>query len=214
METEFHGDPVAGGTYPALIWKAFMERAVRYLKQPPKEFASPPSLYAAPVTVTWRDGQLERDNGVCTDTFQLAFYSGQEPRRVADCHANEVDVPDTRGNTLADAKARLAGTPLTSTVVTQPAEPGQRLGVVVGQIPVAGKVSAWSKVTLVVPKAQHGVVPKVVGMPVRAARKRLDPLDVDVALDGPRRGSVVAQKPAPGVAAAPGMRVVLSVKRR
>ena len=25
MLTEFHGDPVAGGTYPALIWKSFME---------------------------------------------------------------------------------------------------------------------------------------------------------------------------------------------
>ncbi len=29
METEFEGDPVAGGTFPALIWKSFMERALR-----------------------------------------------------------------------------------------------------------------------------------------------------------------------------------------
>ena len=28
METEFHGEPVAGGTLPALIWKAFMTRAL------------------------------------------------------------------------------------------------------------------------------------------------------------------------------------------
>jgi len=28
METEFHGEPVAGGTLPALIWKAFMGRAL------------------------------------------------------------------------------------------------------------------------------------------------------------------------------------------
>ena len=25
MLTEFHGEPVAGGTFPALIWKTFME---------------------------------------------------------------------------------------------------------------------------------------------------------------------------------------------
>ena len=28
MLTEFHGKPVAGGTYPALIWKAFMTKAL------------------------------------------------------------------------------------------------------------------------------------------------------------------------------------------
>ena len=28
MITEFHGRPVAGGTYPALIWKAFMSKAL------------------------------------------------------------------------------------------------------------------------------------------------------------------------------------------
>ena len=28
MLTQFNGEPVAGGTYPALIWKAFMERAL------------------------------------------------------------------------------------------------------------------------------------------------------------------------------------------
>src|SRR5438552_8531720 len=28
MQSEFHGKPVAGGTFPALIWKSFMEKAV------------------------------------------------------------------------------------------------------------------------------------------------------------------------------------------
>ena len=30
METEFNGEPVAGGTYPAAIWKAFVEKARTY----------------------------------------------------------------------------------------------------------------------------------------------------------------------------------------
>jgi penicillin-binding protein 1A len=30
METEFRGQPVAGGTYPASIWKTFVERAMQY----------------------------------------------------------------------------------------------------------------------------------------------------------------------------------------
>jgi len=211
METEFHGEPVAGGTFPALIWKAFTEKALDYLKAPPEEFAAPPSLSASPVYVTFRHNRLERDNGVCTDAFQLAFYSGQEPKPVADCASNEVDVPDTRGNTLADAKARLAAQPLESTVVYKPAAPGQRLGVVVGQIPAGGKLSAGSKVMLVLPKAQHGVVPRLVGLPVSTARDRLDELDVDVEVQG-AGGRIAVQWPKPGVAAAPGMNVVLRVK--
>ena len=30
METEFNGEPVAGGTYPAAIWKSFMDKARGY----------------------------------------------------------------------------------------------------------------------------------------------------------------------------------------
>jgi penicillin-binding protein 1A len=30
METEFRGQPVAGGTYPANIWRTFVERALQY----------------------------------------------------------------------------------------------------------------------------------------------------------------------------------------
>src|SRR5262249_5975292 len=30
MTTEFHGKPVAGGTFPALIWKTFMQKALPY----------------------------------------------------------------------------------------------------------------------------------------------------------------------------------------
>ncbi len=35
MLTEFHGGPVEGGTYPALIWKAYMEKALAYLHETP-----------------------------------------------------------------------------------------------------------------------------------------------------------------------------------
>ncbi len=39
MLTEFQGDAVAGGTFPALIWKSFMEQALPYLKDEPESFA-------------------------------------------------------------------------------------------------------------------------------------------------------------------------------
>ena len=50
MLTEYHGRPVAGGTYPALIWKAFMEKALPYRLEGTRRgsFAQPPYLYASP----------------------------------------------------------------------------------------------------------------------------------------------------------------------
>jgi beta-lactam-binding protein with PASTA domain len=97
-------------------------------------------------------------------------------------------------------------------VTQEPAEAGQRVGIVVRQEPATGTLSAYDKVTLVVRKATRGVVPKVVGMQVARARTRLAPLEADVKVNGGSSGRVVAQSPRPGRAAAPGMRVVLVVR--
>jgi len=211
MLTDFHGQPVAGGTYPALIWKAFMEKALDYLHATPEVFTPPPYLSASPVTVVNRGGVLERDNGVCKNTYVLEFYGGEGPARTADCKPNEVEVPDVVGDTLVAARARLAGQPLTATLVYRPAKPGQRLGVVLDQFPSRGTLSAYDKVTLVVPKSLHGTIPRVVGLTVAKARARLAPLRVDVRTRGGSAGRVVAQAPRPGSAAAPGLPVTLRV---
>ncbi len=118
-----------------------------------------------------------------------------------------------RGATLAKAKERLYGQPLQWKFVYKPAKPGQRLSIVIGQIPRRGTLSAYDTVTLVVPKAQHGIVPRLVGLTVARARVKSAPLKLRLKLTGSRTGRVVSQKPGWGVAAAPGMRVELRVKR-
>jgi len=212
MLTDFHGQPVAGGTYPALIWKAFMTKALDYLHDQPEPFAAPPYLSASPVTVVNRNGVLERDNGVCKNTYVLDFYGGDGPPRTAGCKPNEVEVPDVVGETLQAAKTRLAGQPLTATLVYRPARPGQRLGVVLQQYPSRGTLSAYDKVTLVVPKSLHGTIPRVVGLTVARARARLAPLHVVVRVHGGSSGRVVGQAPRPGSAAAPGLPVTLALR--
>jgi penicillin-binding protein 1A len=216
MLTEFHGRAVAGGTYPALIWKAFMMQALAYLKVPPEAFPSPPSLYTSPVRVTFRNEKVMRDNGLCRTAFTVEFYAGSAPFPLADCKKNEVEVPDVRGATLAAAKARLQLQPLLSRIVYKPAKAGQRLGVVLDQFPLKGTLSAWDSVALVLPKAQKGVVvvPRLVGLSLAQARAKLVGLNLEVRLKGARSGKVVAQKPLPRVAAAPGMRLVLTVVRK
>ncbi len=134
MLTEYHGDPVAGGTYPALIWKAYMEKALPYRNPATHAFPAPAYPYSSPALVVNRDRQLRRDNGNCRSTVAVELFVTAE-LDVADCKPNEVDVPDVTGITLAEAKERLDGQPLLATVRARPAKPGQRVGVVIARYP-------------------------------------------------------------------------------
>ena len=216
MLSEFHGHPVAGGTYPALIWKAFMTKALaetKYKDTASETFPSPPSLYAAPVTVVNRGGLLARDDGVCKNTYQMEFFGGQGPARVATCKPNEVEIPDVVGQPLSAAKTRIEGQPLTPSVVYKPARTGDRVGYVVGQIPRQGTASAYDRITLILTKSRHGVIPRVVGLSLARAQARLAHLHLNVRVEGGTRGRVVAQSLPAQTAAAPGISITLTVKR-
>jgi penicillin-binding protein 1A len=150
MLTEFGGEPVAGGTLPAMIWKRFMERALRYLETEPEAFATPASPYGSAEWVVQRDGRIQRDNGLCTSRRLVVYFAGSEPSRTANCKENEVDVPNLLGQKLARAKQRLALVPLTAKVVYRHAFPGQPLCVVLDQRPRRGRLSSYQRVVLVV----------------------------------------------------------------
>jgi penicillin-binding protein 1A len=214
MLTEFNGQAVAGGTYPALIWKSFVERALPYLQDAPESFPSVSVPYSVPKLVVFRNGQLELDNGNCHSPRQLLYFQGRGPSRTADCKPNEVDVPHLIGDTIAEANSRLAAQPLTPEYVYEPAKPRQRLGIVLRQYPARGTLSSYDKVTLVLPKALHGVVPKLVGLRLARAKARLERLHLKWKVSGnPAPGAkVVAQSPRPRVAGAPGLVVTLVVR--
>ena len=214
MLTEYHGDAVAGGTFPALIWKSFMERALPYLDDQPQDFPAVSFPSAVPRPVVLRDGRLELDNGNCRGATEVLYFEGRQPARTADCKVNEVEVPRVVGDTLAEARSRLAAQPLTPAYVYEPAKPRQRLGIVLRQYPARGTLSSYDKVTLVLPKAVHGAVPKVVGLTFARARERLTRLQLKWKVDGgpPPGAKVVWQAPKPRTAATPGMAVRLSVK--
>jgi penicillin-binding protein 1A len=215
MLTEYNGDAVAGGTFPALIWKSFMERTLSYLHDPPTDFPSVSLPYSVPRTVVYRHGQLELDNGNCNSTKQLLYFAGEGPPRTANCKVNEVEVPKVVGSTISEANARLAAQPLTPQYVYEPAKPLQKLGVVVRQFPARGTLSSYGKVTLVVPKALQGRVPKLVGLRLGRAKARLERLHLKWKVDGnpPDAAKVSAQTPRWGVAGKRGLVVTLVVKR-
>ena len=212
MMTEYHGEPVAGGTFPAEIWRAFTTLALSGTQ--PEQFPSSSLGYAAARRVTWRDGRLELDNGYCKETSLVAYFSGRGPGRTANCRPNEVEVPRVVGQQLAQAKATLAAQPLASNVVFKPAKPRQRLDVVLDQFPRRGRLSSFDTVTLVMAKPLHGVVPDVVGMTLARARAKLRSagLAPHVRAGAVETARVVAQWPKPRVAAAPRLRVSLALK--
>jgi penicillin-binding protein 1A len=220
MLTEFHGDAVAGGTYPAEIWKTFMRRAFEYAKTHPKtippgtiDFPSAAMPYGSPYQVVFRDGRLQRDNGECDSPTNVYFF--EPPESTADCKPNEVDVPNLVGMPISQARARLISQPLTPEVITKPASPGQRLDVVIGQIPAQGRrLSAYDQVKLVLPKPTAGVVPRLVGLSFERAKARLERKGFEYEVqevDGRRAGRVVFQVPRAGVAAEKDMVVRLAV---
>ncbi len=216
MLTEFHGQPVAGGTFPALIWKSFMESAIKLKNLPPDPFRPAPALYASPKRVVWRDGRLQVDNGNCHFAADILFVEHRGPKHLANCKPNEVDVPHVAGQKIADAQLRLQRQPLTPVLVYKPAAPLQRTDIVIAQYPRAGRLSSYDKVTIVVARPLHGMVPRVVGLPMRVARAKLHRVGLHPVVaglvDGPA-GRVVAQAPLPGVAAGPGLEIRLTVAR-
>ena len=219
MLTEFNGDSVTGGSYPALIWKTFAERALDYMGAEPKYFATPPALYTEAKLVshrmTARGDRLLLDNGQCPSRREVVYFAGQGPTAVANCRDDEVQIPDVRGQSLAKAEARMDAQPLSPELVFRPAEPLEPAGVVVGQRPLRGYADPFDRVILIVTKPLHGVIPKLVGRTLDDASARLARLKLEPEIrwvEGKREG-VLQQRPKPGLAAAPGMKVSLVVAR-
>jgi penicillin-binding protein 1A len=214
METEFEGDPVAGGTFPALIWKTFAEKALEYLEEPPETFPYPAYDAVVARQVVYRDDETQLDNGNCRETRQILYFVGTGPETEADCKPNEVDVPRVVGMRLADAKDRLYSMPLTADVVWRPAHAGQRLGRVLAQRPESGTLSSWSTVRIVLPRATNGRVPDLVGMDIDDASRRLAKRTLTLKqshVEGGKAGVVLAQFPRAGLAATRNMTVRLVV---
>ena len=210
MLTEFEGEPVAGGTLPALIWKAFVEKAEEGVD---RSFDAPPYLGGVSQWVVQREGKWQLDNGYCRSARLVAYFSGLGPDTEADCKPNEVTVPLVVGMTEAGAEATLAAQPLGVQVVYRPAKPGTLPGLVLDQEPRRGGLSANDEVRLTVAKAQYGLLPNFVGSSLADVRGEAARLKLRLrARTAPgREGTVLRQVPEPGVAVARGLRVRLVV---
>jgi penicillin-binding protein 1A len=216
MTTQFEGGPVAGGTFPALIWKSFAEKALRYENAPPESFPAPAYESTVARDVVYRDNRWLLDNGNCRDVHLITYVAGSEPTKEASCKPNEVDVPAVVGAKVDEAKVRLESMPLTVEVITRPARGGEQLGRVVAQYPSSGTLSSYDTVRIVVPVAENGRIPDVTGLTLDRARARLARHHlaglVQTYADG-KPGRILQQFPQAGLASQPNMTVKLVVGR-
>jgi penicillin-binding protein 1A len=213
MTHEFGGSPVAGGTYPALIWKEFMSRANAAEETQPEAFPYAPLLSVQERRVTYRDGSWKVANPYCRTSVPVVYYSGKGPSKDAGCLPNEVSVPSVVGRSEEGAKARLALQPLAAKVVYAAAPARSRPGVVIRQYPAGGGRSAHDVITLVVTKAQHGLIPDLVGSALADARPQLRKLRLHTIVSYAKgaSGTILRQSLRPGVAAWPGLTIRLVV---
>ena len=107
MEKQFEGGPVAGGTFPALIFKSSPrarsthERAARVVPVAELPVGEPRAGHVPRRPVARRQRQLQFSR-------QVLYVIGYEPDKQADCKPNEVDVPNVVGLRVDDAQAQLA----------------------------------------------------------------------------------------------------------
>src|SRR5439155_13981564 len=80
MLTQYHGQAVAGGTIPALIWLAFVQAAMAGTQ--PESFPSYSVPSAVAKRVTYRDGRVQLDNGYCREMFTIDYFAGSGPDHV------------------------------------------------------------------------------------------------------------------------------------
>jgi penicillin-binding protein 1A len=210
MLTEFRGEPVTGGTLPALIWREFVKGVE---EDDDATFTPAPYLGATSSWVVEREGEWQLDNGFCRGARLLAYFSGKGPSTTADCKPNEVSVPLVVGMTADEAVAQLGAQPLGAEIAYVPAKIGKVPGLVVNQDPRRGGLSANDTVQLWVSKAQHGQLANLVGSSVKDVNRELKRLKLRVrAVSAPgRAGIVLRQQPRPGIAVRPGLTVRLVV---
>jgi len=217
-----HGITVYGGTFPAQIWRKFMEKALADV--PPTDFTqAKPKTEESSEYVTVRicseSGKLATP--YCPRTETRTFRRGEEPTEYCDVHTEQgamVRVPAVVGMTEAGATAALqeAGLKVSVNYVYTSQYPA---GTVVDQSPMGGAaVKEGTVVYITVSKGVRpkAVVPNVVGMTEEQARQALQAEGfscrvVYVPKNESLKGIVVSQFPGAGTELGPGSQVIITV---
>ncbi len=209
--TNVHGITVYGGTFPAQIWKKFMEKAL--VNVPPTPFPSMRDEYShennneeVEVTICADSGLLA--NAECPHKIKKKYRAGEEPTEHCNLHGGSpqqqlVTVPSVVGMSASGATSLLinSGFRVVESRTSGSAPPNT----VISQNPPGGsRAPSGSTVTIVVCNGptSNPVVPNVVGMGEAAAVSTIYNAGFTVSIsyinDPSHVGVVINQHPAGG----------------
>jgi membrane peptidoglycan carboxypeptidase len=211
--TDVHGLKVTGGSFPAEIWAAFMEKALADV--PVSDFEQSSLEGWVSVEVCSESHLLPTD--YCPTKVTMRFRSEDAPTTQCVLHvAQEVAVPDLHGLSLTEAQAVLTEAHFVVASVDERSSSAPA-GTVVGQKPAAHTLlMQGSVVTLLVSTGETLTpVPALVGLDITSARTLLAAAGLlsteNVVADVSAPGTVLSQDPAPDTLLTPGTSVVLFI---
>lgn len=219
-----HGITVVGGTFPAQIWKKFMQRALADV--PPSDFPKAEFGYDDDGESEWITVTICSDTGLlatpyCPHTETRTFRRGQQPTRYCNIHsetAQKATVPGVVGMSESQATAAIQAAGLHPAVSYSYSDSVAK-GTVISQSPLGGtSVNAGSTVSISVSRgsAPQSNVPGVIGMTETAAKETLSAAGFTYKVvysptDASQAGIVISQFPGAGASAGPGSQVIITV---
>ena len=165
--------PVAGGTFPALIWKSFVTKALDKLGEPPEYFPAPSYPYAVAARRRLPRRPLATSTTATAGTAALVTYFagfGADAAGAVQAERGRRAARHRRDARRREGPAREQ--PLTAEVITRPAQGGESARPRRGAVPRRGTLSSCDTVRIVVPKSTNGRIPDVVGLRARRGARR------------------------------------------
>jgi penicillin-binding protein 1A len=221
--TSVHGMTVFGGTFPAQIWRKFMQNALADV--PPTSFPSAEFGYEQEES-EWVTRSICDESGLlatpyCPHTESRSYRRGEQPTTYCNIHsetAQQAVVPSVLGMGEANARSAISGAGL-NPAVSYAYSNSVAKGIVISQSPLGGTtVNAGSSVSISVSQggAPQSNVPGVVGMSETSAKETLSAAGFTYKVvysptDETQVGIVISQFPGGGAPAGPGSQVIITV---
>ncbi len=171
MLRQFHGTPVFGGTYPALLWRAFTQPALAGTKV--HDWPAPQPVSGTEVRIDPATGLRAGPN--CARARSVVMAYAKIPSGFSSCTGTVIPTPEVTSTTKREAQLTLDRAGLLPTIVLAVPPAGEPAGKVFAQYPAPGEpVELGGRVEVSIAKPVTWViVPDLIGLDSTAARSAL-----------------------------------------
>ena len=171
MVKQFHGGPVFGGTYPALLWRAFTQPALEGTKV--HDWPAPAAVAGAEIRIDPATGERAGPN--CPRARSVVMAYAKMPTQTSHCTGTVIPTPEVTSTSEHQAQLTLDRAGLLPEIVEAVPPAGEPAGKVFAQDPPPGEpIQLGGRVQVSIAKPVTWVtVPDLIGLNDVAARSAL-----------------------------------------